>query len=276
MAVPTVTPHRMLKAIYGSAAILAALFLLFSTSTIAQTNPPQAVSVLTQALNASGTINPASAVRSLTATGTITYFGGGGTPQSSGPATLRVRGRGQIRFDATLPAGMRSIAFNGNSGARKETNGKFTQIPLHNTLSMGGSPFPYLPIAAALSDTTMTISYVGLVSSGGKQLHQVRIVKSVPPAQDPSGIVAKLSATDFFIDSQTNLIVKTTDMTHPIEAANREYPREVDFESYSTISGVAVPTVIREKITDQPIWELRVSAITFNTNLTDADFTISK
>jgi hypothetical protein len=48
----------------------------------------------------------------------------------------------------------------------------------------------------------------------------------------------------------------------------------VEFEGYTAMRGVAVPTIIREKVSGQTIWELRLSSINFNTNLTDTDFAL--
>ena len=120
----------------------------------------------------------------------------------------------------------------------------------------------------------MTISYAGLVESGGRKLHQVRATMNFPAEQDPAGILTKLSQTDYFVDSQTNLVVKTADVTHPVETLTENYPRTVELEAYATISGVAVPTVAREKIAGQTVWEFRLSNIAFNTNLTDTDFSV--
>jgi len=254
-----------------------ALLLMLATvpglaQTTTSTAQPTGVDILNQSLSASGAVNPQNPVQSFTATGTITFFWAGDQVQA--PATIRAQGSGQFRLDASLPAGTRSVVISHNSGARKDADGKLTQIPAHNTFSMGGSSFPYLSIAAALADPTVTVSYVGLVQSGTQQLQQIRITKSLPQDQDPQGIVAKLSPTDYFVDSQTNLVVKTTDVTHPIQTLTESYPREIDFENYSPMSGVAVPTLVREKIAGQTIWEFSLSGITFNTSLTDSDFSV--
>jgi len=232
----------------------------------------QGVTVLTQSLNASGAANQQSPVQSFTASGTITFFWAG--QQVQAPATILMHGSSQFRLDASLPGGTRSVAVSGNTGARKAEDGTLTPIPLHNTISMGGTSFPYLSIAAALADSTLTVSDVSLVDSGDQQLQKVRVTKNFSADQDPNGIVAKLSQTDYFVDPKTNLVVKVADVTHPIQTLTEDYPREMEFESYSVVSGVAVPTVVRERINGQKVWEFSLSSISFNTNLTDADFSI--
>lgn len=258
--------------------------LLWGTRCLAQSpapdSSPQAIAVLQQALSASGNADSATRVRSFVATGTATFFLPGPVfpqvQQVQGGATIRAQGSDQFRLDANLPGGIRSIARNRHAGTRKEEDGRYSDIPVHNTVSRGGSSFPYLPIAAALSDSTMTISYVGLVASGTQRAHQVRIVKNFPAHQDPTGLMSRLSQTDYFVDSQTNLVIKTADAVHPRQTATWDYPRETLFESYRTFNGVAVPTLVREKIAGQTTWEFRLAGISFNPTLNDSEFTILK
>ncbi|MGH9785024.1 MAG: hypothetical protein ACRD88_12665 [Terriglobia bacterium] len=233
---------------------------------------PQGVAVLTQALNASGAANPLSPVRGFTAQGTITYFWAGDRVQA--PATLRARGHNQFRIDANLPSGARSVAVNRLASARKDSDGRLTDIPAHNTMSMGFASLPYLSMAVALSNPAFTVSYVGLVQSGGRQLHQVRVTRNFPRDRDPDGILAGLSRTDYFVDAQTLLVSKTEDSTHPIETLTESFSHEVEFEGYTAMSGVAVPNLIREKVAGQTMSEFRLSTITFNTNLSDTDFSL--
>jgi hypothetical protein len=226
--------------------------------------------ILTQSLNVSGVGQ--SPGLAFTANGSITYFWGG--EQVQGSATLRARGYDQFRLDANLPEGTRSHAVNRRAGARKEANGQRTEIPYHNTLGMGFPSLPYASMAAALADPTFTISYEGLAESGGRQCHQVRVVKNYPKERDPDGLLAGLSRTDYFVDAQTYLVNKTEDLTHPIETVTESYSHEVELEGYAARSGIAVPTVIREKVGGQTIWEFRLSTITFNSSLSDGDFSL--
>lgn len=250
--------------------LLLSFLTLHSLASIAQApaSDEKAVALLNQTLAASGAGN----VGGFTASGAITYFWAGQRVQ--GLATIRARGKDQFRLDASIPGGTRSFAVSRLAGTRKETDGKLTEIPVHNTLNLGALTFPYPAIAAALTDPQVTISYVGLVTSGGKQFHQVRVTRNFPIDVDPRGIMTKLSQIDYLVDAQTSLVAKTADFTHPKENLNESYPHEVELESYTTMSGVAVPTLVREKIGTQTMWELRISTITFNGNLTDTDFTL--
>jgi len=74
------------------------------------------------------------------------------------------------------------------------------------------------------------------------------------------------------VDIQTNLVVKVADLPHPIETLTEDYLRETEYEAYTTKGAVAVPGLVRQKISGQTVWELRLTDITFNTPLNEDDF----
>lgn len=63
-------------------------------------------------------------------------------------------------------------------------------------------------------------------------------------------------------------------MTHPAQTLTDNLAHEMEFENYQPLKGMNVPTLIREKIIGQTIWELRLSGIAVNTGLTDLDFVL--
>jgi hypothetical protein len=69
-------------------------------------------------------------------------------------------------------------------------------------------------------------------------------------------------------------VSKTGDLTHPVETLTESYSHEVELEDYTAMSGVAVPTLMREKVSGQTLWEFRLTNITFNTDNADADFSV--
>lgn len=211
-------------------------------------------------------------VQDFVATGTITYFWAG--EEVTGPATVRGRAPDQFRLDANLPEGTRSYVVSHGRGALQETDGKLTEIPYHNTVNLDVLTFPYLSVATKLSDPATTASTVGVVDLNGRKAYQIRVQRNFPKEADPDGVLAKLTITDYFVDPATNLLVKTVDSTHPVESLTESYPHEIDFENYAPVSGVSVPTLVREKVGGQTVWELRLSSISFNTGLSDLDFTL--
>lgn len=183
---------------------------------------------------------------------------------------MRGRGAGQFRLDAVLPEGARSYVISGWRGASRESGGKFKRIPLHNTINIGVLTFPYLTVSAALNDPLAAFSYVGPAEYRGRQVHQVRVRRGIEAAKD--GIIERLRTTDYFVDVETSLVLKTLDETHPVENLDEQYTQEIELESYTTIDGAAVPLVVRRKVSGQAVWELRLAEVKFNVGLTDADF----
>jgi hypothetical protein len=233
---------------------------------------PQAVAILTQALNAAGGTFGLSSIQDFTATGTITYFWAG--DQVQGPATIRARGFYQFRLDAGLPAGMRTEVINRGAGQLKESDGKLTSLPMHMTVNLGIVNVPYLSLAAALGDPLTTTLYVGLVDLAGRPAHQIRTQRHFASGADPQGVVSSLTVTDYFVDTGTNLLLKVSDMTHPEETLTRSYPHDMEFENYTQTNGANIPMLVREKIDGQTVWELHLNAVAFNGGLTDLDFAI--
>lgn len=256
--------------LYGLSSV--ALFLAFSAAAAGQTavSDPRGFAILSQALSASGVSNPAKPVQDFTATGTITFFWA--AKEVSGPATVKGRGHNQFRLNVNLPEGTRSLALNRSTGALKEAAGSLKEIPLHNTINVGILTYPYLSLAAALNDPLTLVSYVGAESLAGRQVHRVRVQRRFPQETDPDGTLARLCTTDYFVDAQTYLVTKTLDMTHSDDDLREDFTREIEFENYAVIQGVNIPTLVREKIIGQTVWELRLTNISFNTGLTDLDF----
>ncbi len=239
---------------------------------IVTSSDPQALAALAQALQAAGGAQALGAIQDFTATGQITYSWAGNPDQ--GTVTLRGRGLDQFRLDASLPEGTRSWAVSHGVGNLKETDGTETKISGHNALALGSLTFPYLPLVAASLNSTTTVSTVGTVPVNGANAVQIRVQRHYASSYDPNGLIAQLTTRDFFIDPTTSLIVKTEQMTHPQETFTVSLPEDISFSNYRAVNGVMVPFTITDTVNGQQIWTIQLSAIQFNTGLTDADFSL--
>jgi hypothetical protein len=228
---------------------------------------------LVQSVNAALGPAGAAAVRDFTMTGTVTFFWAGDKVQGS--ATLRGRGADQFRLDAVLPQGTRSYAFSHGTGALKDTDGSLNSIPAHNTVNLSPLSFPYLAMAGAMASPLTTVSYLGLVTDdAGRQLYKVRIQRNFSGDVDPDGTLASLCVTDYFLDRETLLAVKTVDTTHALQNLKENYAHEVDLENYSATNGIQFPMRVREKVGGATIWEFLATAVAINTGLADQDFAL--
>ena len=240
------------------------------TSSTTVQRDQQAWTVLSQVVKAAGGQAALAAIQDITGSGTVTYYWAGQEVQ--GTVTLKGRGTGQFRLDAILTTGSRSWAVNNGAGFEKETDGTVKQIPYHNTVNLGNLAFPLSFIASAAQDSSTKITYVGLESKNGGQVHHIRTQRVFPSNADPTGAFARLTTREFFIDSVTLQIVSTQDMVHPADASTIDYPRETQFSDYRTVNGVRVPFSIVEVATGQRTYAIQLNQVTFNSGLQDSDF----
>lgn len=257
-------------------------FMIFMTPAQAQQLPTsmtaardqQALTILSQCLQASGGSQAISAIQDFVAKGSITY--NWTDKPVHGSVTLHGRGIGQFRLDADLPDGSLSWAVNNSIGLYKKLDGSTQHISFPNAVNFGSLTFPYMYIAAGVADPSTSISYIGVDTKNGQRTYDIRIQQTFSSEQDPSGILSKLTKRDFFIDAVTFLIVKTLDMVHPEKASTIDIPHEMEFSDYRNNNGVLVPFSISEITVGQHTYTIQLDQMRFNTGLQDSDFNLGE
>jgi len=232
---------------------------------------PQAIAVLNQCLNAVGGAQAVSAIQDFAATGMITYNWSDQPVQGS--VSIKGRGLSELRLDATLVDGVHSWMVSKGNALEKQPDGTTTPVPFQNTLKPASVTFPLMQLVGAIADTSTSISYVGLVTHGGHQVHDLRVQKIFPASTDPLGVQSRITRADFLIDPNTFLIVSVQDMAYRRDNEPGESPHEMQFSGYQPTNGVLVPLAIKELVGGQETVSIQLSQITFNSGLTDADFT---
>jgi hypothetical protein len=243
-------------------------------STSTAVNDPGTISLLNQALTVAGGTKLLASIEDLTAIGEITFYFAG--EETKGVATIWARGADQFRLDANLPDGMRSVVYHRMEGALKEPDGTVRQIPPHNTINLGILSFPQLNLLASLSASATEVSFIGMSTVNERNAYQIKIQRHFSKEFDSIGWITKLCNVDFFIDAATGLILKTQDMTHPDYTLTEDLSHEIEFDDYVAVKGINLPSLIREKILGQTIWEVRLMAISFDNGLSDLDFSLSQ
>lgn len=239
-----------------------------SSSSSAQPKDPQAITILNDVISAGGGAQAIGSLQDFTAKGTITFNYANSV---ASPVTIKGRGLTQFRLDASLPEGMFSWAVTNGSGFRREATGETANIPYHNAINLGVLTLPYAKMNAALSDSNIQVTYIGLQSIQGQQFYQIRISSHAGPT-DPSGKLQTLQTADYFVDPASYHLLAIQDHTHPVQTFTKDVTHAVYFSDFRTISGILVPFSIVEKINDQKVWSTQLSDITFNGGLTDTDF----
>jgi hypothetical protein len=206
-------------------------------------------------------------IQDFTATGSITYLWAGS--QVQGTATVRALATTSFRVDANLPQGTRSFVTSYGSGTVRNTDGSLVAIPSNNTVNLGALTFPLLKVAAALNNTSLSIQYLSLTNFSSHQVHVIHVQQGPASSTD---IISHLSATDFLIDATNYQILLVRDAIHPADRATQDMLHEIEFSDFRPTGGCLVPFSITERVGGQQTWTLQLSAINFNTGLTDADF----
>lgn len=252
----------------------------------AQQSPPQppvrepdAVTILVQSVASAGGANALSSIEDFSATGTITYFWGG--QEASGSATVRARGKDQFSLESQLPDGKRLFIVSHGKGKAFEPDGKVTDLPFRNTFNLGIVTFPYISVAAAISDPLTSVT-----SAPARQVVSVTNLEPIKPlapnvygirvqrhfSTDASDSLSKLTVTDYWVDTNSGLIVQVDDTMHSAMIPGREYPHEIDLGNYKRINGISVPMDVSDKVNGQLLWKLNLDTVNFNVGLSDSDF----
>lgn len=240
--------------------------------TVAQPGPPlpaaprdaQALSIVNQALTVAGGTVAISAIQDYVASGTVTFHS---NPDVQGPVTLNGLGLDHLRQDASLPAGVRSLAISNGQTTTKE-NGRVRQLYVQTSLMTSGVVVPAWQLAAALNGPQFSVLYKGIVQVDGQSAHDIRVQLVLPQMYDPDGIMAEFFAADFFVDTTTFQILMTQD------EVPSHFNRQVRYSDYRLVSGVLVPFSIDQQIAEQRIQTVQLQQISFNTGLQDSAFVL--
>jgi hypothetical protein len=231
---------------------------------------PKALTVVNQVIAVAGGITNVSAVQDINGSGTVTFnWADEGVPRT---ATVKGRGSDQFRLDVSFPDGPRTWAVSKGIGFGKDVDGSITPISYWNAINFGSLTFPVAHLLAALQDSSLTVSYIGVETLNQSSVYHIQIQKTVPSSQDPTGRLSKLTRIDYFVDPAIFYIVAIRAMTHPRDQVNEDHPLEVDFSNYQQIGGIVAPLSITEVSDGQAMFTIQLSQITFNAGLTDADF----
>jgi hypothetical protein len=230
--------------------------------------------ILTNALNAVGGASLLQQVRDFTAKGEISFYWAGEEVHTT--AAVYASGADRFRLDADMPEGVRSFVVTRLGGLLKNADGTFRAIPLHNSINLGILPFPHIKLLSALTEGLTKASLVGTSTVNDRVAYQVRVQQDFPKEFDPEGALTGLCKTDYLVDAETGLILKSVDMTHPDYTMTEDFAHELEFDNYVGVNGISLPGLIREKIIGQTVWELRLTDFAFNAGVTNLTFALSQ
>ncbi len=224
---------------------------------------PQALAVLTQSLNTVGGATAISAIQDFTGTGTITCnWAGEPVP---GSVTVRGKGLNEFRMDANVPGGTQSFILNDKAASLIPLNRPKIKLSVYSVMSAGSLSFPAARIANALTDSSISIGYLGSVTWNGSQVYRVHVAPPLDPALSLSAPLPELGEFDLYIDPASFQLLGFAEKVWWGNDLTHSYLHEIIFSNYTITHGLSVPFIITEKFGGQQTWSITLSSLTFNT-----------
>jgi hypothetical protein len=231
------------------------------------TRDPQAVAVLQRAIAAMGRTVPSDS----TATGTVTTVAGSLT--ETGTVIILTRGTDQTAEQIQTSSSSLSITYSKGQAARTIAATP-SQLSVDFAVTAQSASFPLALLAGALSNTDVSVSYIGVEASGSAAVHHVQIwdtFASVPDLQP----LAPSTLRDVWIDSATLLPTKVSFTRREAGGAAPTTLIEVAFADFRQVNGVLYPFSIQTSLNGTLWASIQIQSVAFNTGLIDANFAVN-
>jgi hypothetical protein len=239
----------------------------------AQNQPASDPQALAYAAQSIAVLTGGNTISDVTLTGTVTWNGGG---TDTGTATLRALGSGESRMDLALTGGtwteIRDAQTGPSLGQWISQNNASGNFAAQNCWIDAVWFFPALGSLA--SGPNVVLSYIGQETRNGGIVQHVQSYVYVS-GKFPNPTPQQLSTMDFYLDAATFLPVAISFNAHPDDDATSNLLIEVDFSSYQTINGSAVPTHIQKYQQGNLMVDAVLSGASFNTGLSFSIFVIN-
>lgn len=241
------------------------------TSPQAPTSDPQAVTLAQQSVAA---LTSATVINDVTLSANVTQIYGSDT--ETGTGTFSAKGTSESRVDLSLSGGNRSDvrnAINGvPQGAWSANGATATAYAGHNCRTDAVWFFPALSSLTQVTNQKFIFKYIGAEQHNGVSVQHIRVFQTA--TNDVTGMIQRLSTTDFYLDTTTNLPDAIAVHTHADNNMGLDIPLEVRFTNYQAVNGVQVPFHFQQMLNGGVVLDATVTNVTFNTGLADTLFTL--
>lgn len=238
-----------------------------SASNVSSATASSATQLLAQTVTAMSQGLSAGSISDFALTGSMQI----GDSSPSNPTKVLSRGR-DMKLEIAMQGGqIHSVVFLKGRGSMRDEFGKKTTL---SSSSRAGAEIAFLPMPVVLQRFVESPGNAKVEADetiGGRLVHHVILSLQYSHNEDPSGIMSARSRTEFFIDSQTFLILRMRQIVYDARG-QRNSQREVAFSDYRPVDGLILPFLITELSDGQKSWALTVESIELNPKLTDGDF----
>jgi hypothetical protein len=195
-----------------------------------------------------------------------------GADPESGSGTFRAKGLGQSRVDLSFGGDTRSDIRNRIGGTMQKNGGAAKAQAGHNCMTDAAWFFPALSSLAQSGNPSFVFKYIGEEEHTSVNTQHIQVSQIFP--QDKSGVLERLSATDFYLDAASNLPVAITFQTHPDNDLNVNIITEIRFSDYRSVNGILEPFSFQQMLNGRVILEAKVTSAEVNASLPENIFAL--
>ncbi len=199
-----------------------------------------------------------------------------GSDNETGSGTFTAQGTMQSRVDLNLSGGTRSDVRNNNGapgGAWTANSSAASAYANHNCWTESAWFFPALTSLSQSANPAFVFRYIGLEQHGGMSTQHIQVFQLNP--QDKTGIIQRLSTTDFYLDASSLLPLALAFKNHADNDVNTDLPIEVRFANYQQpTKGVLVPYHFQKLVNGTVVQDVTVSTAVFNTGIQSTAFSL--
>ena len=199
-----------------------------------------------------------------------------GSDGGTGTATLKAKGVSESRIDLALSKWTKSDIRNALSGVPSgvwiKDGGTPNAYAIHNSWTDAPWFFPALSSLTQTLNPNFIFKYIGQEQHSGITVQHIRVFQIVPSDTKDEFQTARLSATNFYLDSTTSLPMAESFRTHPDNDMNTDIDIEIRFGNYQAVSGVQIPFRVQRMLHGNVVLDLTVTSAVVNSGLTDVLF----
>jgi hypothetical protein len=213
----------------------------------------QAMTALTGGTQVNGVTLQANVTRTVAGkqqTGTMTL-------QSSGIANSQI----SVTIGSATVSETRSYAPNAPSGQWTDPNGTTHKMAQHNCWTDPVWFFPALSMLANYADPNLVLRDLGQEQHRGSTVEHLRVYRTGQSSSpETAHVLALMSVTDYFLDSQTALPVATVSFAFADNDSDTSIPVEIVFSSYQRVNQGLVPYQITKYYNGTQLFQISVTS----------------
>jgi hypothetical protein len=180
------------------------------------------------------------------------------TLQSSGVSNSQV----SITVGSTTTSESRSSNSNGPTGQWTDANGVTHPMAQHNCWTDAAWFFPALSMLARYSDPNFVFNDLGQETHRGKTVEHLRVYRTASTLSPADArTLAKLSVTDYYLDSATALPLAVFFFTHADDDMGTSIPVEIVFTSYQPASQDTVAYQITKYFNGTQLFQISITNV---------------